>query len=326
MTFITNIFPYRLRRQAGTHLFLVCCITMVVSFFSWATIGELDVVSLATGEVVPASQVKSIQHLEGGIVREILVHEGERVIRNQPLIKLASTNTAADVAELNVRMRALEITIHRLKAEISNNAEAVFPDELTAVEPELVSEAMALFTTRQSRLRSQIDGQIQLVRQREQEIREANVRLKNVNRSIVLLEEQIEIIVKQMELGLSNRMTHLNLLREEADLKGRRDEDRAFLPRAKAALNGATAQLTAIREGFREEARKELSDARRTERELSERLRKFEDSLRRTVLRAPVAGIVKTLYIVTQGGVIQPGATVIDIVPGDDRLVVEARL
>ncbi len=129
-----------------------------------------------------------------------------------------------------------------------------------------------------------------------------------------------------MELGLSNRMTHLNLLREEADLKGRRDEDRAFLPRAKAALNGATAQLTAIREGFREEAGKELSDARRTERELSERLRKFEDSLRRTVLRAPVAGIVKTLYIVTQGGVIQPGATVIDIVPGDDRLVVEARL
>ncbi len=316
----------RLGEQAGTHLFLLCCIATVVSFFTWATVGELDVVSLATGEVVPASQVKSIQHLEGGIVREILVHEGERVERNQPLIRLESTNIAADVAELKVRMRALEITIHRLNAEITATAEIPFPTELTEAEPELVSEAIALFNTRNNRLRSQIDGQVQLVSQRQLEINEVKVRLKNANRSIQLLEEQIEIIAKQMELGLSNRMTHLNLLREEADLKGRRDEDKAFLPRAMAALNAANAQLTAIKEGFEEEARKELSDARRTERELSERLRKFEDSLRRTVLRAPVDGIVKTLYIVTQGGVIQPGATVIDIVPGDDRLVVEARL
>ncbi len=98
----------------STHVFFVACAALVIGFLAWASIGTLDIVSMAQGEVVPSTQVKSIQHLEGGIVRKIEVKEGERVKTGQALVILEPTASGADVGELKVRITSLRIEITRL--------------------------------------------------------------------------------------------------------------------------------------------------------------------------------------------------------------------
>lgn len=318
--------PPRRRGHAGTHLFLGCCVMLVTVFLVWANFGRLDVVSLAIGEVVPATKVKSIQHLEGGIVRKILVREGDRVTRGQALIELEPLQTGADLAELEIRMRALTLGITRLEAEASGQGTPDFPPEIARKEPDLVRQEIELFRTRRSRVDNQIQSQRQQIIERDQEIKEVQARLRNNAVSLKLLTEQLKISNKLLSLDLSNRMSHLNLLKEESELTGKIETDRATLPRARAAQEAARSQLRAVISGFKEEAQKELNDVRRTARELVQRMRKYQDNLRRTVLRSPVDGIVKTLYVFTEGGVIQPASTVLDVVPGDDRLVIEAKL
>ncbi len=312
--------------QLGTHVFLGCCILLVVIFLVWSAVGKLDVVSMALGEVVPSSQVKSIQHLEGGIVSNILVKEGDRVKQGQPLIELEPTKSGAELEELEIRLLALRLNILRLEAESAGAVELKIPEDLRDTDPDQVRRVMLLFAARKNRIRNQIQAQRQEIIQREQEIKEVQARIRTNSSGLDLIREQLKISGKLIKLDLSNRMTHLNLQKEESDYRGRLEEDRIALPRSKAAYNAAKAQLQAIESGLQEEAAQELSDANRTFLELSQRVRTAKDSLRRTVLRAPVDGTVKTVYLATVGGVVQAGKTVLDIVPGDDRLVIEARL
>ncbi|MBT4938809.1 MAG: biotin/lipoyl-binding protein [Rhodospirillaceae bacterium] len=119
----------------GTHMFLFLCIVSCVAFGLWAWQGNLAVVSVAEGEVVPSSQVKTIQHLEGGIVREIKVREGERVKTGQPMIVLESTATGADVGELKTRIVGLQIEVARLEAAATNASKPSFPPALVKSHP-----------------------------------------------------------------------------------------------------------------------------------------------------------------------------------------------
>ncbi|MGE4219889.1 MAG: HlyD family type I secretion periplasmic adaptor subunit [Alphaproteobacteria bacterium] len=313
---------------AGTrsHLFLVLCAVTTIAFFVWAAFAHLDVVSTAMGEVVPASQVKSVQHLEGGIVAGILVGEGEAMKEGQPLLELETTRSGAEAEELGLRLVALRSDIARLEAEVSGRDAPTFPPELRRDNPDLVKKASELFNVRRNRLNFELESQRNAMTQREREIEEVKARISNNQQTLRLLDEQIRISEQLLQRDLTNRMVHLNLLKEAAVLRGRIAEDNAALPRVEAALAEARAQMDAVRTRFQEEASTDLDEATRSFEELSQRLRKFDDSLRRSVLRAPVDGIIKSIYVFTKGGVVQPGATVMDIVPADDRLVVEAKL
>ncbi len=268
-----------------THLFFLLCTALVGAFAAWSYIGQLDVVSSAVGEVIPSTQVKSVQHLEGGIVREILVREGDRVAKDQPLISLEPTASGADVDELRSRITALKADVARLQAEATGADAPVFPAELTANHADLVSETVAMFKTRKNRIENQLAGQRQQISQHRQEMAEISSRIKNSRERLKLLDEQIRISEELMKDQLTNRMQHLDLLKDAAGLKGRIAEDQSALRRARAAHDGATNKLEAIRHSFREKVREELEKKRRSVDEFSSRVRKFEDSLRRTVLR-----------------------------------------
>lgn len=311
---------------AQVHLFLLLCIGLVGAFGTWTVYGTLDVVSDALGEVVPSSQIKSIQHLEGGIVREIFVREGDHVALGQPLVSLEPTQSSADVQELSVRIASLRVDDVRLKAELTGASKLGFPEDLLEQHGDMVEQAIDLFNTRRSRVENQLAVQRQLVIQREEEINETTVRLENAKRSLLLLKEQIGISEELLKDELTNRMLHLNLLKEASELEGRIGEAVAALPRIDAARKEAKIKLAALRDSFQEEVRGELERKYRSLQELSNRMEKLEDNLRRTILRSPVDGIVKTLYVATEGGVVGPGTTVVDMVPEDDRLIIEAKL
>lgn len=310
----------------GSQLLLFMCISAVCAFSVWSVVGELDIVSNANGEVVPSSQVKKIQHLEGGIVLKILISEGNKVVTNQPLVILESTRNRADLNELNTRLTATQINIVRFKAELAQSATVEFGQDLLTTETASVEQALALFKIRQQRLENQLNVQRNVVIQRKHAIAEVQARLNYNAKVIVFLKEQIEISERLLKQELSNRMVHVNFLKEAAELEGKLHADKANLQQSMSALKEARIRLDAIQNTFQEDARKELDEALRTFTELSQRRQKYDDSLRRTVLRSPVAGTVKALYVYAKAEVVQPGGTVLDIVPADDRLVVEAKL
>lgn len=327
MTRLNEPTPDELAESNGlTHVFFILCFTLVAGFAVWAWYGKLDVVSTAVGEVIPSSQVKSVQHLEGGIVRDIKVREGQRVKKNEALLTLEPTQTGADVDELRVRIASLTADIARLQAEANNDPAPQFPADLIKNRSELVKQTMAMFETRKNRIESQLAGQMEIIAQSNEQIQEVSSRIDLSNETLKLLKEQIEISEALMKDQLTNRMQHLNLLKEAAALRGKINEDKATLRKAQSGYKGAQNKLEAIRESFFEKVREELDEKRRSLEEYSSRVLKFEDSLRRTVVRSPVDGVIKSLYVVTVGGVVAPGGTVLDIVPADDRLIIEAKL
>ena len=308
-----------------THLFLLTLIGVVAAFVIWSMIGRLDVVSFAVGNVVPSSQVKTVQHLEGGIVADIMVREGDRVKRGQPLLALESTASGADVQELNVRIVSLTADVARLQAEVRGE-EIAFPEGFVEEHPALARQTTAMFDNRRTQFINDMATQDALMNQRLRESDEIRARLANTRQKLKLLQEQVGISEELLKDDLTNRMLHLNLLKEVANLEGMISEDNAALNRLASAFEQERLNKDSIEGRFRIEARKDLDEKRRSLDEFKNRVRKFEDSFKRSVLVSPVEGVVMTLHVVTRGGVIQPGSAVVDIVPVGDAMVVEAKL
>jgi len=299
---------------------------MIVGFAIWASFSTLDIVSMAEGEVIPSSQVKMVQHLEGGIVREIKVIEGQEVKTDQPLVVLEPTVSSADVAELRVRLRSLETDIAQFKALSAGAVRPSFSDALTQDFPKLVEQATRRFETRRDRQQDEIRKQEQAIVQSQQGITEITKRIAGGRESLSLVSQQVEMSAELLRKNLANRFRHLDLLKEARQLENAINADTAALARAKTTMSQAEAELAAIQSAFADDTQQSLEEARLKSRELTQRIKKFEDSLARTIVRSPVDGIVKTLSVATVGGVIKSGDTVAEIVPVGDKLIIEAKL
>lgn len=299
---------------------------MIVGFSIWASISTLDIVSVAEGEVIPSSQVKTVQHLEGGIVREIKVAEGQEIKAGQPLVILEPTVSSADVAELRVRLRSLETDIAQFEALATGATQPTFSADLKENFPTLVEQAIRRFETRRDRHRDEVLKQEQAVLQSQQGITEITKRIAGGRESLALVSQQVEMSDELLRQNLANRFRHLDLLKEARQLRNAIDADMAALARAKTSLSQAEAELASIKSRFADQIQQSLEEARLQSRELNQRIKKFEDSLDRTVVRSPVDGIVKTLSVATVGGVVKSGDTIAEIVPVGDTLIIEAKL
>lgn len=299
---------------------------LVLSFVAWAFWGQLDVVSQAPGVVAPETWVQNVQHLEGGIIRSVWVREGEYVEAGQPLVGLDTVRNEVEVQELRSRIQGLLIRIQRLEAEYQGVPDLQYTGELAEQQPRLVREALTLFAARQQRLQAQIRVQESLLEQHRQRRTEINARLSANQRILGFLREQVGMSERLLEGSLSNRMNHLDLLKELARVEGQITEDRALLEQVAAAIQETQEQITLIRDSFREEAQHELDEAQHNLHVLEQRIVKELDALARAVIRAPVSGTLKTLQRSNVGGVVPPGGLVAEIVPQDDRLVIDAQL
>ena len=321
-----NSRPFTPNPRKGTRLFLFMCAGMMTAAAIWISTGTLDVVSYAAGEVVPSGLVKKIQHLEGGIVKEIRVREGSIVSKGEPLVILESTRILADQAELAARLIALSIRILRLENEISDTGTFECPPHLLDQAPDVAKEETGLFSIRRQRLKDQLAVQQALISQKKNQITEIKARIQSAKQTKILVDEQIEISKKMLSKAISSRMSHINLLKESTDLGGKIEQSNAVLLKTMAAQREFQARISMIKNLFQEEAHQELNGAEQSKRELTQRLLKIKDRLERTTLRSPVDGIIKTLTVNAIGGVVEPGGTVLEVVPGKDQLVVEARL
>lgn len=299
---------------------------LILGLGIWAHQRTLGVISVAVGEVKPGSRVQEVQHFEGGIVEAILVREGEAVFAGQSLLELSPTRGEADLAELSSRI--LDLTAERawLVAEIEQTEAPNFPMELLDTAPELAEKAQQMFLTRRGQAEAEVARLRDLANVRQQEIRTIETRMTANAANLKLIEEQLSISQGLLEKGITNRFKHLQIEREVQQIKGSIAQDRELTKGAKAALAGAQ---NAIKEACLkrlQEARQLLADVERDLAEFRQRVVKFEDALLRTIIRAPVDGVIKEMSVATIGGVVQPGETVLEIVPGGNQLMVEAEL
>ena len=284
--------------QKTTNLFFYTFSSFMVAIIIWAFLFQIDIVSNAEGQVIPVGEVKTIQHLEGGIIEKILVKESEYVEKDQPLVVLAATASEADVEELQVRMDTQIIKSIRLEAEINNFDIPIFPNELTQKREKIINKSMELFLSRQKTF--------------EGNLREFDAQVQKAQTDVDILLRQAEMSQQLMEEQVTSEFAHLNILKE--------------LNNAKGILEETIEKKETYKNEFIEEARNELQLAQRELSQSDETMKKLQDNLSRTTITAPVDGLVKNLFFVTEGGVIQPGGSILDLVPTKDSLIVEARL
>lgn len=309
-----------------THLFFLLIVLMCISFFYWAYKGELDVVSVADGQVIPSGKVKHVQHLEGGIVHRINIMEGEIVKKGQPLVELEKLLSGASLEEIQLRLDALSIDIIRQTALLKGKSSLKFSKDTIQKHPGLVRDAENLFSAHKKSNASKIEKLSQIVAQKKQRIKTIELRLDNKLQRLPLLQEQLSLSEELLNDSLTTRYKHIEIMQRTKEIEGGIKNDQSSLDEAKHALEETQANLNEVIYSFKEKIAEKLKETKQEYDEFAIRQTKFEDSLERTVIRSPINGIVKKLYVVTRGGVLKPGDTIADIVPSEERLMIEAHL
>ncbi|WP_300461821.1 HlyD family type I secretion periplasmic adaptor subunit [Desulfobacula sp.] len=309
-----------------THLFFVLMALMCISFIYWAYHGELDIVSVADGQVVPTGKIKHVQHLEGGIIRKINIREGDAVTKGQALVELEQIRSGASLEEIQMRMDALTVDIIRYTAVIKDKQTIAFPPDSERKYPHLVKDARSLFAAHKNSVQSKIETLSKLVDQKRQRIKTIESHLESKRQQLPLLEEQLALSQDLLNENLTTRYKHLEIMRKTKEIEGGIQNDLSALLEANHALKETQANLKEVAYAFKERTEEKLKQAKQELNEFSVRLKKFEDSMKRTIIRSPINGVIKKIYLVTRGGVLKPGDTIADIVPSEEILIIEAHL
>ena len=298
---------------------------------SWAALAPLKTAALANGFVKVAGERKTVQHLEGGIVREILVREGETVTKGQVLLRLLDVTPRARHGLLMVEHDALLAELARLEAERDDRRAPAFAETLLARRSDdavarLLAGELQLFQSRRASLR----GQVEVLEQRKRQARE---KIEGRMAEIASTRTQLEFIVEELrgaetllEQGMYLRTRYYALKRTEADLQGVIGRLSADVAESEAQIGETELRIIDLRNQVQREVNDRLQDVRAKLRDVGERLDAAADMLARTEIVAPESGTVIGLQAHTAGGVVVAGAPILQIVPSADRLVVEAQV
>ena len=292
---------------------------------AWAHFAIVDEVTRGDGKAIPSSRLQKIQNLEGGIVAELYAHEGQIVDVGDPLLQLDDTRFASNVGETTADANALALRVERLTAEVEGR-EPSFPADIAAQAPALASNEMALFNSRQQQLRDELGGLEEQLVQRRQELREMGSKQGQFRSSLALLHKEIEMSEPLVASGAISPVEVLRLKRAEVESRGQLDATTLAMPRAEAAIKEIDSKIGEARGRYRSEALTQLNEARTDLTKLQSTGKALEDRVRRTLVTSPVRGVVKQLMVNTVGGVIQPGSDIMEIVPLDDTLLIEAKI
>lgn len=308
------------------HLLLSIIALFFVVFVVWANFATLDQVTRGQGKVIPSRDIQIIQHQEGGIIQEFMAKEGDEVEAGQVLMRLSDVGASSDLGSNQTRYLGLKAKAQRLRAEAEGRDAPEFSEEVMKGAPDSVKEELDAFRANRKNLDTQVQVLEQQQTQRTQEISELNTRIGDLRGVIGLAQEQRNMIAPLVQRGSAAKM---ELLQVERDLKEKQTELNsltASVPRTQAAADEAKARLEELKSSARAQAQSDLAGVQIEMGTIKETLGALSDKQKRTEIRSPVAGIVKDRRFNTVGAVIQPGQDVMEIVPKDDQLLVEAAI
>jgi adhesin transport system membrane fusion protein len=287
-----------LRTPRTSRMLLASSLALLVSALVWAHFAVLDEVKRGAGRVVPSRQMQVVQSLEGGIVSALEVRDGDIVRQDQVLVRIADTKFASELGEVTERRGAMTARVTRLEAELKGLAKPNFADELRRTAPGAVQAETSVFETRARKLADDID----VLTQQETRLTE----------TLTLLNREVELTRRLYEQKVVPEIEWLRLTRQATEMRGQLAETQARKVNVKTA--------------FRSQADEDLAKSRGDLAVLDENIKSAQDRVRRADLKSPVYGIVNKINVTTIGAVVQPGASLMEIVPLEDTLLVEGRI
>lgn len=307
------------------HWILWSVVAFILAALAWASIATLDEVTVGQGQVIPSGRVQIVQNLEGGIVSEIFVEPGQIVSKGQALMRIDDKRFSSSYQEGDARDAALRARIARLSAEADLKPFEP-PEDLAQEKPELVQQERELYESRHRDFEAGLAVLHRQAEQRHQELSEMEAKASQLQDSYELLQQELGMTRPAAEKGVISKVDLIRLERQATDLKGELDRARMAIPRLRTAEREVAQKSEQFAADFRAQASHDLSDARAEQSVVTATKVALEDRLDRTTVRAPVAGTVKQVKVNTVGGVVQPGMDLVEIVPNDETLLVEARV
>lgn len=309
----------------SNRLFAVIVI-FFITFIVWASFAKLDEVVHAEGKVVPSKSIQKIQNLEGGIVSDMLVSEGDFVEKGDILIKIDDTGALSSFEEQQVKLNSLEASLSRLRAEIAGEDKINFPTKLIKDNPRAIQVETALFNSRLSEKQAGLNVLEQQLQQKLQSYNETNAAVTQQKQSYAIAKEELDLTAPLLVDGVVSKVDFLRLKRQVSELDGEIKRAEASKRQAQAAINEVRRKVEEFEQGLKTKALEEKTEKEEQYARIKALISASEDTVRRTEVRSPVTGTIKKLLFNTIGGVIQPGQDIAEIVPLEDTLVIKARV
>ncbi|WP_249115756.1 HlyD family type I secretion periplasmic adaptor subunit [Azoarcus sp. L1K30] len=298
---------------------------VIVILLVWAAFAPIDEVTRGEAKVVPSTQLQVIQSVDGGVVEEMSVREGQIVNAGDLLLRIDPTRFVSSLLENRAQYFALQVKAARLQA-LTAGTPLKIPPEAEREVPDIVAHERRLYDSTRAEMDAQLSIARQQLNQREQELNEVRSRREQAGRSFDLVQQELTVTEPLLASGAVSEVELLRLRRDVSRLRGERDQAASQILRIQSAISEATGKIQEVELNFRNQLRNELSDTMNKLGSLSEGSRALEDRVKHAEIRSPVRGTVKRLLVSTIGGVVQPGKEVVEIVPLDDALILEAQI
>ena len=307
--------------------FLISLVVILffIVFLVWASWAKLDEVTRGTGQIIPSQRTQEIQNLEGGILEAMYVREGLVVNEGQALAKLSPNILESSLRDAQNKVRENNIAIIRLQAEIDEKAPE-FPEELQRDFPEAIRNQMAAYRARQSQYDSERKAIEANVEGRNREVEEALAKKQQIEENLRITIQRRDVVLPLVEKKIYSRLDYLAIVQQIAGLNGDLRTVLQTIEKSRSAVNEATQRLQTRKSELAAQATDEINKRKSENASLRETIVAIQDRLTRTEILSPMRGTVKRILINTVGGVIKPGETILELVPLDDTLVVEARI
>ncbi len=303
--------------------FVLLLLASSISVLLWAGITKVDVIVRTEGQIIPAGKSQIVQHLEGGIVRKILVQEGQVVVAGQPLMELSDIQTRSNLGQEQSRLDALRGREARLLAELKGHNTIVFPEKLN--DPNVIRVETAAWQARRAQLAEEVQVlQAQGV-QKKNELTEINSKRQNLLEELELAKKQHQVIDGLRKNNAASEMEVLDSQMRIQRLKSQIAEATNAAPRLQAAQSESESRVKEASARFRAEASSALTQVREELEKSSHEIGTNVDRLDRNIVRSPVAGLINKLNITTIGAVVRPSEILLEITPSDQRLVIQTR-
>ncbi|GAA0776889.1 HlyD family type I secretion periplasmic adaptor subunit [Castellaniella ginsengisoli] len=313
------------QRTRGSRMLIWMSLFTVAVLVGWASTAEIDEVVRGEGKVVPSRQVQVIQSLDGGVVQEILVRPGDKVVKDQVLLRIDPTRYSSSLGENRAESLALKAKIARLEA-IANDIPYQAPEDVQAQAPALAEQERNVWAARVRELQANMEVAREQLNQRQQELRSTIANRDQAATSCDLASREYALTKPLLSSGAVSQVDLLRLQRDVARFCGEQKSASAQIDKIQASIQEAEAKLNETEVTFRNQARTDLSDARAKLSALLESQVALVDRVTLSSIRSPANGVVKTLTANTVGGVVQPGKDIMEIVPSDDTLLLEVRI
>lgn len=299
-------------------------------FGAWAVTARLDNAAVAVGTVVVDSKRKTVSHLEGGVLKMLLKLEGDRVVKDEPLLRLEDARARAELQQLHGKRVGFEARLARLRAEQNNATEIDFPTDLkmagTPIAQEVIRAERKLFQARTQVYDGRISIQKRVIEQHQAETEALQAQIEATRFQRSLIDEEVRVVGDLYEKRYAKRSQLVELQTKQSELAGRSGEAAARKAKAEQAVAGAQLEITSLGLERQNEIAKDLQDSQLALSEVVERIVQAEDVLRRLVVMSPQEGIVANIRARTAGSAIAAGEAILDIVPEREPLIVEAKV